>query len=122
MSGGEQSAVGLLGLVKITPWADERALIRALLPWAAVFYLTVRYWQRRLSIDQQTKPPFLIGGFGCGSHLFLRLRLCMDNRQLGHRRIEMPFHVNEPPTDTEAKLQDQPVPRVAPELNRRQLR
>src|SRR5213075_98188 len=48
--------------MKITFWADDRAFIITLVVCAALFYLTARYLQRRLSKDQQIKRrPLLIG-------------------------------------------------------------
>jgi len=41
--------------MKFTFWADERALLISLFLCAIVFYLTVRYSQRRFSKDQQIK-------------------------------------------------------------------
>jgi hypothetical protein len=52
--------------MKITLWADERALLMALLLCAAVFYLTARYLQRRLSMDQQIKRRSLLIGAASG--------------------------------------------------------
>jgi membrane protein implicated in regulation of membrane protease activity len=50
------------GRMKITFWADDRAFIIVLVVCAALFYLTARYLQRRLSKDQQIKRrPLLIG-------------------------------------------------------------
>jgi hypothetical protein len=50
----------------ITLWADDRALLMTLLLCAAVFYLTVRYLQRRLSMDQQIKRQSLLIGAASG--------------------------------------------------------
>jgi hypothetical protein len=52
--------------MKFTLWADERALLLALFFCAALFYLTVRYLQRRLSMDQQIKRRSLLIGAASG--------------------------------------------------------
>jgi hypothetical protein len=52
--------------MKFTLWADERALPIALLLSAAVFYLTARFVQRRLSVDQQIKRRSLVIGAASG--------------------------------------------------------
>ena len=52
--------------MKFTLWADERALLIALFLCATVFYLTVRYLQRRLSMDQQIRRRSLLIGAASG--------------------------------------------------------
>lgn len=46
--------------MKFTLWADERALLLALLLSAIVFYLSVRYSQRNAPLDQQIKRRSLV--------------------------------------------------------------
>lgn len=46
--------------MKFTLWADERALLLALLLSAVVFYLSVRYLQRNAPFDQQIKRRSLL--------------------------------------------------------------
>jgi hypothetical protein len=48
--------------MKITLWADDRALLLSLSLCAVVFYVTVRYLQRHLPADQQTKQRSLVIG------------------------------------------------------------
>jgi hypothetical protein len=48
--------------MKITLWADDRALLLALLLCGVVFYVTVRYWQRHLPAEQRIKRRWLVVG------------------------------------------------------------
>lgn len=52
--------------MKITLWADDRALLLSLSLCAIVFYLMVRYFQRHLPADQQIKRRWLVIGAVCG--------------------------------------------------------
>jgi hypothetical protein len=55
--------------MKITLWADDRAFLLALCLCAVVFYVTVRYLERRLSVAQKIKRQFLL--IGAASGVFL---------------------------------------------------
>jgi hypothetical protein len=48
--------------MKITLWADDRALLLSLSLCAVVFYVMVRYLQRHLPADQQIKRRSLVIG------------------------------------------------------------
>lgn len=48
--------------MKITLWADDRAFLLTLLVCAIVFYVAVRYLQRRLPVHQQIKRRTLVVG------------------------------------------------------------
>ena len=48
--------------MKITLWADDRAFMLTLFLCAIVFYVTVRYLQRHLPVDQQIKRRWLVIG------------------------------------------------------------
>ena len=48
--------------MKITLWADDRALLLSLSLCAVVFYVMARYLQRHLPADQQTKRQSLVIG------------------------------------------------------------
>ena len=46
--------------MKLTLWADERALLLALSLCALVFYMIVRHFQRKAPADQQFSPRSLV--------------------------------------------------------------
>jgi hypothetical protein len=48
--------------MKITLWADDRAFLFTLFLCAIVFYVAVRYLQRRLPLDRQIKRRTLVVG------------------------------------------------------------
>jgi hypothetical protein len=48
--------------MKITLWADDRALLLTLFLCGVVFYVTVRYLQQHLPADQRIKRRWLVVG------------------------------------------------------------
>jgi len=48
--------------MKMTLWADDRALLPSFSLCAVVFYVTVRYLQRHLPTDQQIRRRWLVIG------------------------------------------------------------
>jgi hypothetical protein len=48
--------------MKLTLWADDRALLLSLFLCAIVFYVTVRYLQRQSPTDQQIRRRWLVIG------------------------------------------------------------
>jgi hypothetical protein len=60
--------------MKITLWADDRALLLSLSLCAVVFCATVRYLQRHLSADQQiTRRSLVIGAVFVALVVFLSI-------------------------------------------------
>ena len=52
--------------MKLTLWADDRALLLSFCLCAVVFYITVRYLQRYLPTDRRLGPRWLVIGAGVG--------------------------------------------------------